>query len=113
SYLGTNPYMIAELDQGSARIWREGDQTIEAFDNPLDVVREELNRFRPIPVNGLPRFIGGAVGYLAYECARYFERLPSSEAAGLGLPEAVFFFVDTILVFDHIQHRILVISNVH
>src|SRR5438046_1994861 len=113
SYLGTNPYMIAELDRGIARIWRDGDQMATTFDNPLDVVRAELERFRPIPVIGLPRFIGGAVGYLAYECARYFERLPAPEAEGLGLPDAVFFFVDTILVFDHVQHRILVISNVH
>jgi anthranilate synthase component I len=113
SFLGTSPYLVAELSAGRARL-SQGDQvTTEAFTNPLHVVRDELSRFSSVPPNGLPRFLGGAVGYLAYECARYFERLPVPDRPGLGLPEAVFFFVDTLLVFDHLQHRILVVSNVH
>jgi anthranilate synthase component 1 len=113
SFLGTSPYLVAELRDGTARISQHGEETRVPFSNPLHVVRDELARFAPVPVNGLPRFLGGAVGYLAYECARYFERLPSPAGVGLGLPEAVFFFVDTLLVFDHLQHRILVVSNAH
>jgi anthranilate synthase component 1 len=113
SFLGTSPYLIAELDHGEARLTSGNDTRIERFTNPLDVVREELGQFRPIEVAGLPRFVGGAVGYLAYECARYFERLPGPDEPGLGLPEAIFFFVDTLLVFDHLQHKILVVSNAH
>lgn len=113
SFLGTSPYLIAELDRGEARLRRGQETWTEHFSNPLDVVRGELRRFRPIDVPGLPRFVGGAVGYLAYECARYFERLPSPSEPGLGLPEAIFLFVDTLLVFDHLQHRILVVSNAH
>ncbi len=112
SFIGTNPYLIAELDRGIARFNRDNGIQSAPFSNPLDVVQDELKRFRPIQVNGLPRFVGGAVGYLTYECARYFEKLPAPDAEGLGLPEAIFFFVDTLLVFDHVQHRILVVSNV-
>jgi anthranilate synthase component 1 len=113
SFLGTDPYLVAELQDGTARLSRSGEETRVGFSNPLHVVRDELSRFEPVAVSGLPRFLGGAVGYLTYECARYFERLPSPTGAGLGLPEAVFFFVDTLLIFDHIQRRILVVSNVH
>ena len=113
SFLGTSPYLIAELDRGEARLSSDRGESTERFTNPLDVVREELGRFQPVDVPGLPRFVGGAVGYLAYECARYFERLPSPDGPGLGIPEAIFLFVDTLLVFDHLQHKILVVSNAH
>ena len=113
SFLGTNPYLVAELNDRRTRFIESGVERTEPFDNPLDVVRGELGRFRPVLVPGLPRFVGGAVGYLAYECARYFERLPAPTGAGLGVPEAVFLFVDTVLVFDHVRHRILIVSNVH
>jgi anthranilate synthase component I len=113
SFLGTDPYLVAELNDGQTRFIEAGVERTENFSNPLDVVRRELGRFKPVPVPGLPSFIGGAVGYLAYECARYFERLPAPDGVGLGVPEAIFLFVDTLLVFDHLRHRILVISNVH
>jgi anthranilate synthase component I len=113
SFLGTSPYLVAELNRGQARLIHGREEINEPFKNPLDVVRDELSRFRPIAVPGLPRFVGGAVGYLSYECARYFERLPSPEGPGVGIPEAIFLFVDTLLVFDHLQHKILVVSNAH
>ncbi len=113
SFLGTSPYLVARLDRGEAHLTRGKEAWTERFTNPLDIVREELRQFQPVPVRGLPRFVGGAVGYLAYECARYFERLPNPDGPGLGLPEAIFLFVDTLLVFDHLQHRILVVSNAH
>lgn len=113
SFLGTSPYLIAQLNDGEVEL-SGGDRTrFASFSNPLDVVREELSRFRPVEVAGLPRFVGGAVGYLAYECARYFERLPRPNGPGLGIPEAIFLFVDTLLVFDHLRHKILVVSNAH
>jgi anthranilate synthase component 1 len=113
SFLGTSPYLVAELDRGKARLIRRREEAIEPFANPLDVVRREMGRFRPVPVPGLPPFVGGAVGYLSYECARYFEELPSPDGAGLGIPEAIFLFVDTLLVFDHLQRKILVVGNAH
>ncbi len=72
-----------------------------------------LGRYRLVPIDGLPRFDGGAVGYLGYECSRYFERLPAPSNDPLDLPDAVLLFTDTILVFDHIQHKIKVVSHVY
>lgn len=111
SFLGTSPYLTLRLREGIAELTCGSRVTTRRFANPLNVIREELNRFRTVQVAGLPRFHGGAVGYLGYECARYFERLPAPAGAGLDLPEAILLFVDTLLVFDHLQHRIKVVSH--
>jgi anthranilate synthase component 1 len=101
SFIGTEPYRIVRTGP------TEGCET-----DPLAIVEEELGRFRPIPVGGLPPFQGGAVGYLAYEAVRYFERLPAPDADPLALPEAMLLFTDTLLVFDHLRHRIKLVSHV-
>jgi anthranilate synthase component 1 len=60
----------------------------------------------------MPRFAGGAVGYLSFETINRFEKLPSQEKDSLNIPEARFMFVDTMLVFDHVTHKIKVLSYV-
>jgi len=76
-------------------------------------VEKELAQFRPVPIANLPRFHGGMVGYLSYEVARYFERLPCPDQDPQGLPESVLMLADTLLVFDHITHKIKVVSHAH
>ena len=101
SFIGTEPY----------RIMRTGpDQGAEV--DPLRALEEEISRFQVIPVGDLPPFHGGAVGYLSYEVARYFERLPAPDPDPLGVPESILLFTDTILVFDHLRHSIKVVSHV-
>ena len=103
SFIGTEPY----------RILRTGpSEGPNGSTDPLRLVEEELSRFRLVPVTGLPPFHGGAVGYLAYEVARYFERLPAPDSDTLGLPEAILLFLDTLLVFDHLHHNIKIVSHV-
>jgi anthranilate synthase component 1 len=73
-----------------------------------------MDKYQLIPVAGLPRFHGGAVGYLAYDSISYFEpRVPFMPADPQGVPESVFTFVDTLVIFDHISHDIKVVSHVH
>ncbi|MBI2836151.1 MAG: anthranilate synthase component I [Chloroflexi bacterium] len=100
SFIGTDPYRVLTI--------RGEDKT-----DPLPLVAEELAKHHLVPVSGLPKFSGGAVGYLAYETVTRFENLPSPERDPLGLPEAVFMFVDTALIFDHVTHKIKVLSHVH
>src|SRR5690606_12509242 len=71
-----------------------------------------MNRFRSPFVAGLPRFTGGAVGYLGYGASGWFEPAAAREDAGTsGSDEAGFMLFDTVLAFDHVQHRILLIAN--
>ena len=103
SFIGTEPSTILKTGPG---------QPGGAVD-PLIGIKVEMDRYNLVPVPELPRFHGGAVGYLAYDVVRYFEpRVPGSPRDPLGLPEALFMFTDTLLVFDHLQHNIKVVSHV-
>ena len=82
-----------------------------AADDPLDVVEEVLQQRTPIHVDGLPRFIGGAVGYLSYDWVRFVERLPATASDDLDLPDFVFLLADNLVIFDHVRHRLLVLAN--
>jgi anthranilate synthase component 1 len=81
--------------------------------DPLGLAERELARLHPVSISGLPRFHGGLVGYLSYEVARYFESLPCPAPDPQGLPESIFMLADTLLVFDHLTHRIKVVSHAH
>ena len=100
SFIGSGPYKVVTFNKDDA-----GD--------PLEAIARELKRYRPVNIPGLPRFSGGAVGYLSYEVARRFENIPAPEEDPLGLPEAVFLFTDTLLIFDHASQKIIVLSHAH
>lgn len=100
SFLGTEPSLI--LITG-------GDNAVD----PLRQVEEDFKRFQPVPIEGLPRFHGGMVGYLSYEVARYFEKLPSPDNDPINLPESLMMLADTLLVFDHLTHTIKVVAHAH
>jgi anthranilate synthase component 1 len=105
SFIGTEPYRVLRNGRHVERNEEPGD--------PLTQVEQELSRFRVAPIAGLPRFHGGAVGYLGYEVVRHFEpRVPEAPNDPLALPDAVLMFTDTLLVFDHLQHVIKVVSHV-
>jgi len=72
--------------------------TREHKGNPLKFLRELLNRYKPVTIPGLPRFYGGAVGYLGYEMVRYFEKLPPSPPDDLNLDDAVFVISDSLMI---------------
>ena len=79
----------------------------------LACLREIMLEYRPVQVPGLPRFCGGAVGYLSYDVVRQFERLPAQRKDILGLPQACFLLTDTLLVFDNVAQTIRIIANAH
>jgi len=97
SFIGTEPYRVLTT--------REGDKT-----NPLSSLAAELAKQQLVEIEGLPDFCGGAVGYLGYETVRRLEELPSPDSDPLFLPEAVFIFVDSLLIFDHANKKIKIFS---
>jgi len=101
SFIGTQPYRVVRTGPGEE--W-EGD--------PLTPLEQEVSRFREIPVEGVPAFTGGAIGYVSYDAVRHFEpRVKPPEADELGIPEAIFLFCDSMVVFDHIRHTIKVLAH--
>ena len=99
SFLGTEPAKVLETNKKDAT-------------DPLLLVEKEFEKYRSAGNEGLPRFHGGMVGYLSYEVAQYFERLPSPTKDPLNLPESKLMLADTLLIFDHLTHKIKVVSHV-
>ena len=114
SFLGAEPQVIfrskgrrAEIISGARA------ETIEGFTDALEPLKELMSRYRPVAVPGLPRFIGGAVGYIAYDMVRYFERLPDDTVDELSCYDTHFIVTDSIMVFDNLRHTIKVVVNSH
>ena len=103
SFIGTDPYRVFRAPRPA-----EADPAHD----PLDEVQRELAQFTLVPNPDLPPFHGGAVGYIGYEAVRHFEQLPAAQNDPYGLPELIFQFVDTVLLFDHFKHLIKVVGHV-
>jgi anthranilate synthase component 1 len=112
-FLGTQPMLVMQSKGRRVKLIKNGHQESFETDNPLQVLKELMARYQPVNVEGLPRFFGGAVGYIGYDMVRFFENLPDSCTDDMDLPDAVFIFTDTILIFDNVSLTIKVVSNVH
>jgi anthranilate synthase component I len=82
----------------------------EAAD-PTVALGELLSHYRPVPTPGLPRFFGGAVGFVSYDVVRAFEELPALKPDDLGLPDACFVITDTLVIFDNLRQTVKVVAN--
>jgi anthranilate synthase component 1 len=116
SILGSNPSLIFRSKGRHAEITEDGVTRQVEFaegEDPLTYVKALLGRYRYVPTPDLPRFAGGAVGYLAYDVVRFFETLPDNNPDDLDLDDACLLFTDTLLIFDHVRHRVKVLCNAH
>ncbi len=112
SFLGRNPALVIRTKGRNAELLRAGlPPEQRRITDPLAAVKEALSDYRPVKVEGLPRFFGGMVGYLGYDTVRFFEALPDQTEDDLGLPDAVFLLTDTLLILDNVSQRIQVVSN--
>jgi anthranilate synthase component I len=114
SFLGSDPFLVYRA-KGSVATVTEGSRqhsvVIAPGDDALVPLSELLGRYEFVETPGLPRFCGGAVGFISYDMVRHFERLPESTDNDLGLDDCCFLFTDTLLIFDHVKHRLKVLSN--
>ena len=123
SFIGVDPYLVMKHDSNTATLHRprsNKDECIEEIpcSDPLVFIQDELEQYYLVDALGiehdtLPSFHGGAVGYLAYETAARFEHLPVPEKKALDLPLAIFCFTETVLVFDHLKHRVRIVTHLH
>ena len=116
SFLGVNPRGMLVFDGRTVRETINGQTNIYTLgegEDPLDRLRQEFTRVQPVQVDGLPRFVGGAVGYIGYDVVRFFERLPETTVKDLDIPDAAFLLPDTLVIFDHAKHQLIVLANAH
>jgi anthranilate synthase component I len=113
SFLGKDPFVMLRARDGKTII-EKAAVTTEKAEEFVAVLRRMMADFSSPFVPELPRFTGGAVGYLSYDTAAWFEPV-TLQNDGQQDPalrdEAGFMIFDTVLAFDHVQHRILIIAN--
>ncbi|MGD8277698.1 MAG: anthranilate synthase component I [Gemmatimonadota bacterium] len=115
TFLGTEPRSAWKLESGGrVSTWSPGQgwSGPASVDDPLADLDARLRAATVARVPGLPRFVGGAVGYLGYDVVRYIERLPAAPPDDLGLPEAMLLFTDIVLAIDNVFDRARAIALV-
>jgi anthranilate synthase component 1 len=118
SFLGTRPRLEIRA-RGRILSVRESGQSgfttrelPESEGDPLHEIERLMARFRPVPVEGLPVFSGGAVGFLGYDMVRFFEpTVPPPIDDGLGLPDMAFVITETLVIFDHRFRKLQLVAN--
>lgn len=114
SMLGSDPSLIFS-NKGNKVTIKEGSN-IKSFitgSDPIEELKKIFKRYKFVSVRGLPRFCGGFVGFMGYDMVRFIEDLPDKNKDDLKLPDSVFMLTDTLLIFDHVDHKIKIVSNVH
>src|SRR5512147_1349896 len=110
TFLGARPYMVMTASGDEITIQR-GRKKETRYGQILPIVRELLGEYKPAQIPGLPPFLSGAVGYMAYDVVRQFERLPNHSKQDVKVPDCVLMFFNRVLAFDHVRHQIhLVVS---
>jgi len=114
SFLGTDPFMVMKSKGRDVQIverWRADRIELDEGQDPLHILKKLLDRYTWVDDPELPRFCGGAVGYMAYDTVRFFEDLPDNTVDDLKVPDCFFVFTDIIVVFDHLKHRMKIVCN--
>ncbi|ACH39423.1 anthranilate synthase, catalytic subunit [Citrifermentans bemidjiense Bem] len=113
TFLGSSPAVVIRGKDNWVEIVEGGEVRRVEVSDPLNYIRDYMARYQPVEVPGIPRFFGGAVGYLGYDAVRHFETLPDSNPSDINTYDANFIITDTILIFDSLSQKIKVVSNAH
>ncbi|MFQ5585652.1 MAG: anthranilate synthase component I [Thermodesulfobacteriota bacterium] len=112
SFLGIAPRAVFKSRGREVEIVEDGSvKRLEG--DPLSLLREFISPYEAVHIEGMPRFYGGAVGYLGYDMVRLFEKLPATVEEDLDMPDSFFMLADVVLIFDGLENRIRIVSNVH
>jgi anthranilate synthase component I len=81
--------------------------------DPYAIAGQAVSDHRQAPVDGLPPFAGGAVGFFGFDCVRAVERLPEPNPDVLGLPDMALMLSDVVVAFDHLKHTVTILANAY
>ncbi len=104
SFLGVSPYSVFKSKGDTYEVdgaKHKGD--------PLAAIERIFSRFKVAGAESLPPFIGGGVGFFGYDVVRHVEDLPMKAKDDLGFPDVCFMFTDSILIFDHLKHKVKIV----
>lgn len=113
SFLGSSPAYLFRSKGEEFEIVKNGEVLRKGkAKDPLLALDDLLKNYWPVLHDSLPRFFGGALGYVNYDLIRSFESIPQLLAQDIELYDCYFMITDTLLVFDNLKHKIKIISNV-
>ncbi len=110
SFIGLEPFLRYYFTGGTGII-EDGEGQVQITGEPLDLLKDIMDRYQAPKIDGLPRFYGGAVGYFGYDLVRYVEKLPSTTTIDLDLPDCHFILTRLVLIFDHVKHKVKIVVN--
>ena len=118
SFIGVAPRAVLRVAGGRAEITRFGIEgeaavTVEDAPDPVAALGGFVAGYRAVADAALPRFFGGAVGYLAYDAVRAWEPIPAHAPAEGAVPDAVFIATDTLVIFDNLRQTVKVVASAH
>ena len=114
SFIGLHPIVTFKSKRHDVEItYASGKKESFSDNSPLDRLREIMAGFRPVNDPGLPPFCGGAVGYVGYDEVRNFEPVGGGANDDLGLPDTLFVITESLVIFDHVRHRMKLVVNCH
>jgi len=111
SFIGFDPFLTLEGSRDEI-VARRGRSSQRITGAPHEFLNDLFKVYKPVRVEGLPRFTGGAVGYLSYDTIRWVERIPDENPDEIGLPEMLFGLYSSIVVFDHLKQELVIIANI-
>ena len=113
SFLGAAARLTVSAREKTVTVTENGEtRTFEAKRDPLDELEQIMTRYRIAPGTDLPGFHGGMVGYLSYDCVRWFEpTIPPPPQDELGVPDMFFMLAGTVIIFDHRRRRLKIVAN--
>jgi len=110
SLIGIDSHTTIDYRSNRLEIEREGKRSIQAKPKPLlEIIQDEIKRFKFVSDPSLPPLVGSFVGYLSYELVQQFEDVRFRRKKGLNLPDSVLFLPQNLIAFDHIKHRLILI----
>ncbi len=114
SFISNSPSLIFKSKGRTVDIQTpHGKIHTKEVDDPLQELAEIMQQYKPVKVDGLPLFWGGAVGYIGYDMVRFFESIPDKNPDDLNMPDCIFVFTDSLLIFDHLNRTVKMVSCVH
>lgn len=110
SYIGRNPFMEVKCNGNKVYISSK-DKVTEKTGNPLDIIRKLIKEYEMPLQDNMPDFIGGAVGYVGYDVIRSYEELKSINFDDIKMPDIHLFFMEEIIIYDHLNKKTMVVIN--
>jgi len=116
SFIGHNPSSVIAIKADEFRILSRGKENcfkttkIIRAQDPLSELRRFMSGYKFVNTDNSLRFCGGLVGYIGYDAARFFEKIPDKNPDELNFPEAMFMLNNLVVIFDHLNHKVKIVS---